>query len=119
MRANGANPARPDNPTDVREIPEDATLIDVRTAPERATSLIPGSQHLPLDDILAGHNPPIDPADLAVLYCASGLRSARAVEALRARGFSNVYSLRGGIDAWQEHISKLESEAAAARRDIL
>ena len=45
--------------------------------------------------------------------------SAQAVDALRARGFSNVYSLRGGIDAWQEHISKLESEAAAARRDIL
>ena len=100
--ASGAIPARPDNPTDVRDIPEDATLIDVRTAPERAASLIPGSQHLPLDDILTGHNPPIDPADLAVLYCASGLRSAQAVEALRARGFSNVYSLRGGIDAWQE-----------------
>ena len=45
--------------------------------------------------------------------------SAQAVEALRARGFSNVYSLRGGIDAWQEHISELESEAAAARRGDL
>ena len=32
--ASGAIPARPDNPTDVRDIPEDATLIDVRTAPE-------------------------------------------------------------------------------------
>ncbi|WP_246817033.1 ThiF family adenylyltransferase [Corynebacterium sp. HMSC078H07] len=119
VRANGATPARPDNPTDIREIPENATLIDVRTSPERAASLIPGSQHLPLDDILAGHNPPIDPADLAVLYCASGLRSAQAVEALRARGFSNVYSLRGGIDAWQEHISELETEAAAAHRGDL
>ncbi|MGX4761563.1 MULTISPECIES: rhodanese-like domain-containing protein [Corynebacterium] len=29
--------------------------------------------------------------------------SAQAVDALCARGFSNVYSLRGGIDAWQDH----------------
>ncbi|WP_144790785.1 hypothetical protein [Corynebacterium singulare] len=52
-------------------------------------------------------------AGVTVLY------SAQAVDALRARGFSNVYSLRGGIDAWQEHISELESEASTARHDIL
>lgn len=49
----------------------------------------------------------------------TNFHSAHTVDALRARGFSNVYSLRGGIDAWQEHISELESEASTARRDIL
>lgn len=116
VRAGGATPARPGKPTDVRDIPEDATLIDVRTSPGRAASLIPGS-HLSLDDILAGHNLPLNSEDPAILYCASGLRSFQAVEALRARGFSNVYSLRGGFDAWQEHIS--EPEAEAARRGDL
>lgn len=29
--------------------------------------------------------------------------SAQAADGLRACGFSNVYSLRSGIDAWQEH----------------
>ncbi|WP_368502595.1 rhodanese-like domain-containing protein [Corynebacterium sp.] len=102
MRAGGATPARADNPTDVRDFPESTTLIEVRISPERAASLIPGSQHHSLDDILAGH--PLNSEDLAVLYCASGLRDSQAVEALRTRGFSNIYSLRGGIDAWQEHI---------------
>ncbi|MDO5506870.1 MAG: rhodanese-like domain-containing protein, partial [Corynebacterium casei] len=36
-----------------------------------------------------------------VIHCAGGIRSARAVEALNQRGFTeSIYSLRGGIDAW-------------------
>lgn len=36
-----------------------------------------------------------------VLHCVGGIRSARAVEILNQRGFTEgIYSLRGGIDAW-------------------
>ena len=37
-----------------------------------------------------------------VLYCASGIRSARAVSMLDADGHHGAYSLRGGITAWLE-----------------
>ena len=86
----------------VREIPDHAMLIDVRTDPERARSTIPNSAHLPLNRILAGENPDIARDEVAVIYCASGIRSAQAVHALRERGYSQVVSLRGGINAWLE-----------------
>ncbi|MDO5032560.1 ThiF family adenylyltransferase [Corynebacterium sp.] len=102
LSAGGAVPQRPADRPEVREVPAGATLIDVRTAAERAENFIPGSVHLPLDRILAGEDPQVDADAPAVLYCASGLRSAQAVEALRGRGFSQVLSLRGGINAWLE-----------------
>ena len=77
-------------------------LIDVRTDPERAQSTIPNSAHLPLNRILAGENPDIARDEVAVIYCASGIRSAQAVHALRERGYLQVVSLRGGINAWLE-----------------
>ena len=39
-----------------------------------------------------------------VLHCRSGVRSARALRALEAVGYTNLYSLEGGILAWQEQI---------------
>jgi sulfur-carrier protein adenylyltransferase/sulfurtransferase len=39
-----------------------------------------------------------------VVHCHSGGRSAEAVRLLRQRGFTNVYNLEGGIDAWSDEI---------------
>ncbi len=98
-----ATPIQPEDAPEIREIPAGARVIDVRTDAERAEASIPGSEHLPLDEILAGENPAgLGPDDFAVIQCASGVRSAQAVAALRERGFTNVVSLRGGINAWLE-----------------
>jgi len=35
-----------------------------------------------------------------VVYCHTGVRSARAVELLRAAGFAKARNLTGGIRAW-------------------
>jgi rhodanese-related sulfurtransferase len=35
-----------------------------------------------------------------VLYCKSGMRSAKAIELLQNAGFNNLYNLKGGIDAF-------------------
>ena len=102
LRPTGAQPTQPADAPEVREIPPHAPLIDVRTSPERAQSAIPNSTHFELDRILAGESPDIAPDTPAVLYCASGIRSAQAVDVLRKRGFPNVKSLRGGINAWIE-----------------
>lgn len=41
------------------------------------------------------------PRDTAiVLYCASGNRSAQAASELESEGFSNILSLRSGINSW-------------------
>ncbi|QPK79268.1 ThiF family adenylyltransferase [Corynebacterium lizhenjunii] len=110
LSRNGAVPARPDDAPETRHVPVGWRLIDVRTAGERAQAHIPGSEHFPLDHLLAGHNPDLDPNEPAVIHCASGVRSAQAVEVLRQRGYSRVLSLRGGINAWleQQHSSQAD-----------
>ncbi|MCP9185921.1 rhodanese-like domain-containing protein, partial [Acinetobacter baumannii] len=84
------------------EIPSGYRIIDVRTAKERAEHSIPGSEHFLLDRILAGENPQLGHYEPAIIYCAGGIRSAQAVAALRERGYTQAFSLRGGINAWLE-----------------
>lgn len=37
-----------------------------------------------------------------ILYCGGGFRSAIAAESLQMMGYSNVYSMDGGIRGWRE-----------------
>lgn len=91
---------------EVDDIPENALVIDVRNPDEVAMFAIPGTLKIPLPRIMDGETPEeIAQAQResrpVVIHCAGGIRSARAVEALNQRGFSEgIYSLRGGIDAW-------------------
>ena len=39
-----------------------------------------------------------------VVYCRSGVRSARAFDTLRAAGVASVRNLRGGILAWSRDV---------------
>jgi adenylyltransferase/sulfurtransferase len=43
-------------------------------------------------------------ADEIVLYCRSGVRSAKALRQLRESGFRKLLNLRGGILGWQEQV---------------
>lgn len=51
-----------------------------------------------LDDLLVG------PDDEIVVHCRSGVRSAKAVEILKAAGYRRAYNLAGGILAWSREI---------------
>jgi rhodanese-related sulfurtransferase len=53
---------------------------------------------------LADLNEPI------VIYCHAGVRSARAAHYLIQLGYTNVWSMAGGIDAWS-----LDVDPAVAR----
>src|SRR5437879_1131923 len=74
-------------------------VVDVREPHEAEIARIPGARLIPLSELperlhdLDGH------AEL-VTHCHHGLRSLRALEILKAAGFSKVRSLKGGIDAW-------------------
>ncbi len=76
-------------------------LIDCRTMPEWDLVRVPGSVHIPLDEIEKRHDEvePLPHQQVAVL-CHHGVRSMRAALALRALGHGDVMSVAGGIDAW-------------------
>ncbi|HUL03893.1 MAG TPA: molybdopterin-synthase adenylyltransferase MoeB [Gemmatimonadales bacterium] len=74
-------------------------LLDVREPHEHDIVALEGSQLIPSGELPARLGELDDHADI-VAYCHHGPRSLRALELLRAAGFTKVRSLRGGIDAW-------------------
>ncbi len=76
-------------------------LLDVREPWERALGTIEPSFHIPLAALPTADLATLDPARPVVVYCASGIRSAKALPILRARApFSSLHSLRGGFKTW-------------------
>lgn len=85
-------------------------LVDVRGSGERSIAAIDPSVWVPLDSL------PDDAADPTgvlgraattgplVVYCKSGIRSARAAAVLADAGFAGVRSLEGGIEAWTRDV---------------
>jgi rhodanese-related sulfurtransferase len=91
---------RPDiSGSDARKlVAEGATLIDVRSAGEFASGHVDGAKNIPVDTIgtRLGEIPKDKPV---VVYCQSGVRSARAAQVLRTKGYVAVHDL-GGIGNW-------------------
>jgi adenylyltransferase/sulfurtransferase len=78
---------------------EPHVLVDVREPAEHAEAAIEGAALIPLSGIgEAGRQLPVDIP--VVVYCRSGVRSARAAAMLRSSG-RDARSLTGGIEAWQ------------------
>src|SRR6516165_12713338 len=78
-------------------------LIDVREPFEYEIARIDGAKLIPLAEI-AERTDELQREQPIVVHCHSGTRSAQAVRLLQQRGFSNVYNLEGGIDAWSDQI---------------
>jgi len=80
-----------------------AIIVDVREDSEWQEQHIPGAVHIPLGQLdkrlveLNGYkNSPI------ITQCRSGMRSAQAQSILKSAGYTQVYNLDGGIQAWQQ-----------------
>ena len=78
-------------------------VVDVREAGEYALVHLPDTLLIPLGE-LPGRLDELDPDRPVVALCHHGARSRTAAELLRAAGFSDARSLRGGIDAWAREI---------------
>jgi adenylyltransferase/sulfurtransferase len=78
-------------------------LLDVRTEAESALCRLEGAHLVPVLE-LAGALDSLDPDQEMIVYCRRGIRSARAVNFLRDKGFRNVRSLRGGLHAWSDEV---------------
>ena len=74
-------------------------LIDVREPHEHAMARIEGARLIPLGSLMEHADSLPTDCDIYV-HCKMGMRSARAVEMLMARGFTRVANVTGGIDAW-------------------
>ena len=85
---------------DAREVFQ---LIDVREAFEYEIARIDGATLIPLGEI-AERTDELERDQPILVHCHSGQRSAQAVRLLQQRGFSNVYNVEGGIDAWSDYI---------------
>jgi rhodanese-related sulfurtransferase len=85
--------------------PSDPILVDVRESDEWDICHIPGATLVPLSDF-ADLAPKrlADTGQARIVYCHHGMRSLRAVQWLRQKGYARVWSLTGGIDAWSEQI---------------
>ncbi len=90
---------------DVKDIDlENMVMIDVREADEFASGVIPartvftiprGKLEFAVDDKL------VDVSDHQVVcYCLKGARGLLGAKTLKDLGFSNVVSLKGGIENW-------------------
>lgn len=93
------------NPVDFEKQREqdDYLFVDVRTQAEVAAKRIagiPSRVNLPLDTLRNADISKLDKEQKVVTACQIDLRGYEAEVILRARGFSNVYSLEGGMSGW-------------------
>ena len=87
----------------------DAVVLDVREADEFAAGHVTNSRHIPLAQ-LAERLKSLEKfkSRPVIVNCRTGSRAASAAGILRKNGFSEVFTLRGGISAWQQAGMPLE-----------
>ena len=81
----------------------DLLVLDVREPHEHEIARIEGAKLIPLSQ-LPDRLGDLDGHQEIVTHCHHGARSLKALEILKAAGFSKVRSLRGGIDAWSVNV---------------
>ncbi|MDQ1639722.1 MAG: sulfur-carrier protein adenylyltransferase/sulfurtransferase [Pyrinomonadaceae bacterium] len=83
---------------------DDLQIIDVREPGEYEIARIPNTKLIPLAQVVNRMNE-IDAARETVVHCKGGVRSAKAIEALKQAGFQGkLVNLKGGITAWSDEV---------------
>jgi len=78
-------------------------LVDVREESEFAKDHLPGAVHLGkgvIERDIESRVPDLNTQ--MVLYCGGGFRSAMAADNLQKMGYTNVFSMDGGVRGWRE-----------------
>lgn len=78
----------------------DFLLIDVSHAGTSTADQLPGSIHIPLEDISARCHEIINKTTPILVISERGLRSIQACEELVKRGFFNLNNISGGHEFW-------------------
>src|SRR6478735_3956082 len=82
---------------------EKIVIVDVREPQEYQINRLPGSILIPLGD-LPKRYVELDPNANLVMQCKSGMRSAKAQDFLRSKGFTRVRNLTGGVLGWIDQV---------------
>ena len=94
------------DPIDVKSILDSKNnfkLVDVREEGEYEICKIDGSVLIPLGIIKESKSLDLNnlqKSDLIITYCHHGKRSLMAAELIKAMGYTNVKSMKGGIEEW-------------------
>jgi rhodanese-related sulfurtransferase len=77
-------------------------ILDVRTPSEYKSGHLAEAKLMNVNDENFKQQISVLQKDKPVyVYCAAGVRSNKAAKILRQEGFTNVFELSGGIQAWQ------------------
>lgn len=90
---------------DLLKSPQPPKLIDTRESPEWELAHLPGSEPLTqalIDDVLKTWDRNIS----IVTVCHHGVRSMNMAKFLKQQGFTNVRSMKGGVEAWALEIDR-------------
>jgi adenylyltransferase/sulfurtransferase len=104
------------NPEEVRGISASAlheklfseapwTLVDVREPYEFDICRLPQACLIPVSRI-SQQLERIPRDKPVVMYCHHGVRSTQVIRFLQQEGFTNLYNLSGGIDAWAREVDE-------------
>ncbi len=85
--------------------PNELFLLDVREPTEFAYASIAGSVLIPLNQVPQRLSE-LDREREIVVICHHGMRSMQAASYLDHSGFTRVFNLQGGIDAWSLECDK-------------
>lgn len=91
---------------------EKINLIDVREYAEFANGRIIEAKHIPLEELGKLHKT-ADISESFYLISQTGKRSNEALDMLRVIGFTDLISVRGGIDAWIQAGFSIEKDENA------
>ena len=102
----------------------DVQVVDIRDVRERRKlGFIPGSTHVPrgmlefwLDPTSHYYTGKIDPTKRIIVYCAGGQRSALAADSLQKMGYTNAFSLVGGLGAYTKAGLPTEKPAESGKK---
>ena len=94
---------QPDEVEEFIDDEEDFVLLDVRDSDETRGGQIPTAVHLPKGFVEMKAESMIPDKDTKlVVYCAGGVRSLFAAEALQKMGYTDVSSMAGGYGRWTD-----------------
>jgi adenylyltransferase/sulfurtransferase len=82
---------------------EDLLLLDVREPHEWEIVSIEGAKKIPMNSVLE-HMGELDTAREVVVYCHTGIRSAKVIETLQEHGYTKLHNMYGGIRAWAQRV---------------
>lgn len=77
-------------------------ILDVRTPEETAQGTIPGALVINFYDTdFKAQLAKLDHSRPVTVYCRSGNRSGQSIPMLQEAGFTEIFELRGGFEAWK------------------